>query len=238
MSIYIIFCMNLIESIASMQQRIAQACADCRREASSVKLLAVSKQQSAASIRVAAEQGLTMMGENYLSEALAKQQELRDQAIDWHFIGALQANKSKIAAENFAWVHSVDRVKLAQRLSKQRPTQLPKLNILLQVKVDLDANKSGCAPAALPELVRQILALPNLRLRGLMNIPALDADSKVSFTVMRELFEQSAHQLPADRVSDWDTLSMGMSSDFVEAIHAGSTMVRIGSALFGARRTS
>ena len=227
--------MNLIESIAAIQQRIAQACADCGREPSSVKLLAVSKQQSAASIRAATEQGLTMMGENYLSEALAKQQELRDASIEWHFIGALQANKSKIAAENFAWVHSVDRAKLAHRLNTQRPQQLAPLNILLQVKVDLDDNKSGCAPELLPELVEQILPLANLRLRGLMNIPALDVDPQASFAAMRELFEQCARQLPAEHRSYWDTLSMGMSADFVEAIRAGSTMVRIGSALFGAR---
>ena len=231
------FCkgLNLIESITDIQQRIAQACADCGRAASSVKLLAVSKQQSAASISAASEQGLTMMGENYLSEAIAKQQELRDKSLEWHFIGALQANKSKIAAENFAWVHSVDRIKLAHRLSKQRPPQRAKLNILLQVKVNLDANKSGCAPESLPELIEQILPLANLRLRGLMNIPALDTDPKANFTTMRELFEQCADQLPAEHKSDWDTLSMGMSADFVEAIHAGSTMVRIGSALFGAR---
>ena len=227
--------MNLIESIASIQQRIAQACADCGREPSSVKLLAVSKQQSAASIRAASEQGLGMMGENYLSEALAKQQELRDRSIEWHFIGALQANKSRIAAENFAWVHSVDRAKLAHRLDAQRPRQLAKLNILLQVKVDLDENKSGCAPELLPELIEQILPLANLRLRGLMNIPALEADPQASFVAMRELFEQCARQLPTARRSDWDTLSMGMSADFAEAIRAGSTMVRIGSALFGAR---
>ena len=227
--------MNLIESIAAMQQRIAQACADCGRAASSVKLLAVSKQQSAASIRAAAEQGLTMMGENYLNEALAKQQELCDKSLEWHFIGALQANKSKIAAENFAWVHSVDRVKLAHRLNTQRSQQLAPLNILLQVKIDLDDNKAGCAPESLPELIEQILPLANLRLRGLMNIPALDTDPKANFSAMRELFEQCAYQLPAERRSDWDTLSMGMSADFVEAIHAGSTMVRIGSALFGAR---
>ena len=227
--------MNLIESIAAIQKRIAQACADCGREPSSVKLLAVSKQQSTASIRAATEQGLTMMGENYLSEALAKQQELHDTSIEWHFIGALQANKSKIAAENFAWVHSVDRVKLAHRLNTQRPQQLAPLNILLQVKVDLDDNKAGCAPELLPELVEQIMPLANLRLRGLMNIPALNVAPQASFAAMRELFEQCTQQLPAERRSDWDTLSMGMSADFVEAIRAGSTMVRIGSALFGAR---
>ena len=227
--------MNLIDSIAAIQKRIAQACADCGREPSSVKLLAVSKQQSAASIRAATEQGLTMMGENYLSEAVAKQQELRDISIEWHFIGALQANKSKIAAENFAWVHSVDRARLAHRLNAQRPQQLAPLNVLLQVKVDLDANKSGCTPELLPELIGQIMPLANLRLRGLMNIPALNVEPQASFAAMRELFEQCAQQLPAGRRSDWDTLSMGMSADFVEAIRAGSTMVRIGSSLFGAR---
>ena len=227
--------MSLIERLTGLRQRIAQACADCGRAASSVQLLAVSKQQSIASIRAARAQGLTMMGENYLSEALAKQQQLAQEGIEWHFIGSLQANKSRAAAENFAWVQSVDRLRLAQRLSQQRPRQLPALNILLQIKVYADANKAGCAPDATPELVEQILPLANLRLRGLMNIPPLDADPSASFVAVRELFDSVAAQLPPERRDDWDTLSMGMSSDFAEAIRSGSTMLRVGSALFGPR---
>ena len=227
--------MSLIERLTGLRQRIAQACADCGRATSSVQLLAVSKQQSIASIRAARSQGLTMMGENYLSEALAKQQQLAQEGIEWHFIGSLQANKSRAAAENFAWVQSVDRLRLAQRLSQQRPRQLPALNILLQIKVYADANKAGCAPDATAELVEQILPLANLRLRGLMNIPPLDADPSASFVAVRELFDSVAAQLPPERRDDWDTLSMGMSSDFAEAIRAGSTMLRVGSALFGPR---
>ena len=227
--------MSLIERLVILRQRIAQACADCGRAASSVQLLAVSKQQSVASIRAARAQGLIMMGENYLSEALAKQQQLAQEGIEWHFIGCLQANKSRAAAENFAWVQSVDRLRLAQRLSQQRPRQLPALNILLQIKVYADANKAGCAPDATAELVEQILPLANLRLRGLMNIPPLDADPSASFVAVRELFDSVATQLPPERRDDWDTLSMGMSSDFAEAIRAGSTMLRVGSALFGPR---
>ena len=227
--------MSLIERLTGLRQRIAQACADCGRAASSVQLLAVSKQQSVASIRAARAQGLIMMGENYLSEALAKQQQLAQEGIEWHFIGCLQANKSRAAAENFAWVQSVDRLRLAQRLSQQRPRQLPALNILLQIKVYADANKAGCAPDATAELVEQILPLANLRLRGLMNIPPLDADPSASFVAVRELFDSVATQLPPERRDDWDTLSMGMSSDFAEAIRAGSTMLRVGSALFGPR---
>ena len=227
--------MSLIERLTGLRQRIAQACADCGRAASSVQLLAVSKQQSVASIRAARAQGLAMMGENYLSEALAKQQQLAQEGIEWHFIGSLQANKSRAAAENFAWVQSVDRLRLAQRLSQQRPRQLPALNILLQIKVYADANKAGCAPDATPELVEQILPLANLRLRGLMNIPPLDADPSASFVAVRELFDSVAAQLPPERRDDWDTLSMGMSSDFAEAIRSGSTMLRVGSALFGPR---
>ena len=227
--------MSLIERLVGLRQRIAQACADCGRAASSVQLLAVSKQQSVASIRAARAQGLIMMGENYLSEALAKQQQLAQEGIEWHFIGSLQANKSRATAENFAWVQSVDRLRLAQRLSQQRPRQLPALNILLQIKVYADANKAGCAPDATAELVEQILPLANLRLRGLMNIPPLDADPTASFVAVRELFDSVAAQLPPERRDDWDTLSMGMSSDFAEAIRAGSTMLRVGSALFGPR---
>ena len=227
--------MSLIERLVGLRQRIAQACADCGRAASSVQLLAVSKQQSVASIRAARAQGLIMMGENYLSEALAKQQQLAQEGIEWHFIGSLQANKSRATAENFAWVQSVDRLRLAQRLSQQRPRQLPALNILLQIKVYADANKAGCAPDATAELVEQILPLANLRLRGLMNIPPLDADPSASFVAVRELFDSVAAQLPPERRDDWDTLSMGMSSDFAEAIRAGSTMLRVGSALFGPR---
>ena len=227
--------MSLIERLVGLRQRIAQACADCGRAASSVQLLAVSKQQSIASIRAARSQGLIMMGENYLSEALAKQQQLAQEGIEWHFIGSLQANKSRATAENFAWVQSVDRLRLAQRLSQQRPRQLPALNILLQIKVYADANKAGCAPDATAELVEQILPLANLRLRGLMNIPPLDADPSASFVAVRELFDSVAAQLPPERRDDWDTLSMGMSSDFAEAIRAGSTMLRVGSALFGPR---
>ena len=228
--------MELAQRLEQLRQRLALACQKHGRSLASVQLLAVSKQQSAASITAAYQQGLSAMGENYLNEARAKQQQLANYPISWHFIGQLQSNKTRAVAANFSWVHSVDQLKLAQRLSAQRPQQLPDLNVLLQVKAVADANKSGCSLEQLPELAEQVAQLPRLRLRGLMNMAPADQDPQPGFAKVAATFQQIAAQLGPD--AEFDTLSMGMSADLEAAIAHGSTMVRIGSAIFGTRQTS
>ncbi|MCQ4294344.1 YggS family pyridoxal phosphate-dependent enzyme [Pseudomonas stutzeri] len=223
--------MSTIEkNIAKVAARIREAAQAVDRDPTTVGLLAVSKTQSAATIREAAEAGVQDFGENYLQEALDKQAELSDLSLIWHFIGPIQSNKTKPIAEHFDWVHSVDRLKIAQRLSDQRPAQLPPLNICLQVNVSCEASKSGCAPEELHQLAQAVAALPNLRLRGLMCIPAPSddpAEQRAAFARLRALRDELPLTL--------DTLSMGMSQDLEAAIAEGTTWVRIGTALFGAR---
>ncbi|GBL57934.1 hypothetical protein PCLA_08r0426 [Pseudomonas citronellolis] len=190
----------------------------------------MSKTKPAADIREAHAAGLDDFGENYLQEALGKQVELADLALTWHFIGPIQSNKTRPIAEHFHWVHSVDRLKVAERLSAQRPADLPPLNVCLQVNVSGEDSKSGCAPGELPALARAVAALPNLKLRGLMAIPEPTEDvaaQRAAFARLRELL--SALNLGLD------TLSMGMSHDLEAAVAEGATWVRIGTALFGAR---
>lgn len=221
---------TIAENIAKVGARIREAAQASGRDSGAVGLLAVSKTKPAAAIREAAACGLRDFGENYLQEALQKQIELADLPLTWHFIGPIQSNKTRALAEHFAWVHSVDRLKIAQRLSEQRPNHLPPLNICLQVNISDEDSKSGCSIEQLPELARAVTQLPNLRLRGLMAIPAPSSDAQqqqLAFARLREL--QASLQL------DLDTLSMGMSDDLEAAIAQGSTWVRIGSALFGAR---
>lgn len=218
------------EMIAKVRARIREAAQAAHRDPAAVGLLAVSKTQPAAAIRQAHTSGMTDFGENYLQEALAKQAELGDLELTWHFIGPIQSNKTRAIAEHFAWVHSVDRLKIAQRLAEQRPAHLPPLNICLQVNVSGEVSKSGCAPEELPALASAVAQLPHLRLRGLMAIPEPSDDPReqhVAFARLRQL--QSA--LPFDL----DTLSMGMSHDLEAAIAEGATWVRVGTALFGAR---
>ncbi|UUC83326.1 YggS family pyridoxal phosphate-dependent enzyme [Stutzerimonas stutzeri] len=226
--------MSTIEkNIAKVGARIREAAQAVGREPATVGLLAVSKTQPAAAIRDAFAAGLRDFGENYLQEALdkqAEQAELDDLPLTWHFIGPIQSNKTKAIAEHFDWVHSVDRLKIAQRLSDQRPAALPPLNICLQVNVSGEASKSGCAPQEVQQLARAITALPRLRLRGLMCIPAPSedpAEQRAAFARLRQLRDELA--------LDLDTLSMGMSQDLEAAIAEGATWVRIGTALFGAR---
>ena len=221
---------TIAENIAKVGERIRAAAQASGRDLDSVGLLAVSKTKPAAAVREAYAAGLRDFGENYLQEALEKQAELSELALIWHFIGPIQSNKTKPIAEHFAWVHSVDRLKIAQRLSEQRPTGLPPLNICLQVNVSAEASKSGCAPAELAALAQAVSQLPNLRLRGLMAIPEPTDDvaaQRAAFARLREL--RDGLQLPLD------TLSMGMSHDLDAAIAEGATWVRIGTALFGAR---
>ena len=221
---------TIADNIAQVEARIRAAALAVQRDVTSVHLLAVSKTKPAAALREAYAAELRNFGENYLQEARAKQVELADLPLCWHFIGPIQSNKTRDIAEHFAWVHSVDRLKIAQRLSQQRPNELPPLNICIQVNVSGEASKSGCTPTDLPALAEAINGLPRLKLRGLMAIPEPTddrAEQDAAFAKVREL----QHSLDMGL----DTLSMGMSHDLESAIAQGATWVRIGTALFGAR---
>ncbi|SIR48493.1 YggS family pyridoxal phosphate-dependent enzyme [Pseudomonas putida] len=221
---------TLADNLSAISARIASAAQAVGRDPASVQLLAVSKTKPASAIREIHAAGVHDFGENYLQEALTKQQALSDLPLIWHFIGPIQSNKTKAIAEHFDWVHSVDRLKIAQRLSEQRPAGLAPLNICLQVNVSGEDSKSGCTPADLPALAKAVAALPNLRLRGLMAIPEPTEDrttQEAAFASLRKLQEGLGFGL--------DTLSMGMSHDLEAAIAQGATWVRIGTALFGAR---
>jgi PLP dependent protein len=226
------------------QQVLSQIQDICLRSSVSsdcVQLLAVSKMQSAAVVRQMFAAGQRLFAENYVQEALSKQADLKDLAIEWHFIGQIQRNKTRDLATNFSWIHGVDRLMIAERLSQHLVQQhaeqgkaLVPLNICIQVNIDLEETKGGCAPEVLPDLVSKMSILPHIALRGLMVIP--EVNHVDAFVRTRALFDQvrSHHAEP----SRWDTLSMGMSADFADAIAAGSTMIRIGTALFGKRSIS
>ena len=221
--------------LQQVRERIALACAAAQRPVQSVTLLAVSKTFGVEAVREAWAAGQRGFGENYVQEALAKVAALAPlrPAIEWHLIGPLQSNKTREVAAAFDWVHSVDRLKVAERLSAQRPAELAPLQVCLQVNIGGEASKSGVAPAALPALAHAVAALPRLRLRGLMSIPEPAADvaaQRAPHRVLRELFDALRREGLA-----LDTLSMGMSADLEAAIAEGSTMVRVGTAIFGAR---
>ena len=221
---------TIADNIVKVTSRIRAATLAAHRVEHSVQLLAVSKTKPAEALREAHAAGICDFGENYLQEALGKQLELADLPLIWHFIGPIQSNKTRAIAEHFAWVHSVDRLKIAQRLSEQRPADLPPLNICIQVNVSGEASKSGCTPEDLPALAQAISQLPRIRLRGLMAIPEPTEDraaQDAAFAAVQQL--QASLNLPLD------TLSMGMSHDLESAIAMGATWVRIGTALFGAR---
>ena len=221
---------TIADNIAEVEARIRAAALAVQRDVTSIHLLAVSKTKPAAALREAYAAGVRDFGENYLQEARAKQVELADLPLSWHFIGPIQSNKTREIAEHFSWVHSVDRLKIAQRLSEQRPADLEPLNICIQVNVSGEASKSGCTPQDLPALATAINALPRLKLRGLMAIPEPTenrAEQDAAFATVRDL-QQSLNL-------GLDTLSMGMSHDLESAIAQGATWVRIGTALFGAR---
>ncbi len=224
-------------SISERLQAIREAMHKAEREAGrpegEVHLLAVSKTKPAADIRAAHAAGQARFGENYVQEALGKMAELTDLPLEWHFIGPIQSNKTRPIAEHFHWVHGIDRLKIAQRLSDARPDTLPPLQVCIEVNVSGEASKEGVAPGEVLELARAIAGLPRLRLRGLMTIPAPTRDIALQhqpFRMLRELqatLNQQGFAL--------DTLSMGMSEDFPAAIAEGATIVRVGSAIFGAR---
>jgi len=223
----------IADNIAKLRLRLRRAAERAGRDAAEITVLAVSKTRPAEALAEAFAAGLVDIGENYLQEALSKQSVLGSLPLIWHFIGPIQSNKTRAIAEQFAWVHSVDRLKIAQRLSEQRPAEQPPLNVCLQVNISGEASKAGVAPEALEALAVAVHALPRLRLRGLMAIPEPSDDLQQQ----RQTFARVAalqRQL-SKRIAGLDTLSMGMSSDMEAAIAEGATLVRIGTDIFGAR---
>jgi pyridoxal phosphate enzyme (YggS family) len=224
---------NCSQSASVVQERIAEACRAAGRSVDSVTLLAVSKGQSAAAIDSATRAGIEHFGENFLQESLPKIAELAGRELTWHFIGRLQTNKTRPVAENFAWVHGVDRLKIAERLSAQRPYHAPALNICLQLHVGGEASKGGVEAADMRELANAVRGLPNVALRGLMCMPPAETDEarqRAWFREARQVFDYlNEHGFGLD------TLSMGTSADFPAAIAEGATVVRVGTAIFGPR---
>jgi PLP dependent protein len=224
---------NSTLQVNEVRSRILKAARAAGRDPGSVTLVAVSKAQTAESVRLTATAGVTDFGENYLQEALPKMDRLAGLGLRWHFIGVIQSNKTRAIAERFDWVHSVDRLSVARRLSEQRPFHAPPLNLCIQVELVAEPNKGGVAPSQVGELAAAAALLPRVRLRGLMCIPPPHPDpsaGRAMFARMRTLLEElnaSGHNL--------DTLSMGMSADFESAIAEGATIVRVGTAIFGAR---
>ncbi|MGH1486246.1 MAG: YggS family pyridoxal phosphate-dependent enzyme [Cellvibrionaceae bacterium] len=220
----------LQQRLTDTKEQLSQAAQKAGRSSADIQLLAVSKTQAAEALRMAFSLGQRAFGENYLQEARDKQQVLNDLDIEWHFIGPIQSNKTREIAEHFHWVHSVDRLKIAQRLSKQRPETLAPLNICLQINVDNEKSKFGILLNEIDNLVNGIASLPNLKLRGLMAIPAPKESYEDQLITFKILTDTMA------KYPKMDTLSMGMSSDMSAAIEAGSTMVRVGTGIFGKRQ--
>lgn len=224
---------NISDNLAQVRSHITHSAERAGRNPSDITLLAVSKTKPAADIAAAYSAGQRHFGENYLQEAVDKMAELQTLDLLWHFIGPIQSNKTRAIAEHFHWVHSIDRLKIAQRLSQQRPARSAPLKVCLQVNIDGEESKAGCAAAQAHDLAAAIAKLPNLQLRGLMAIPTPggSGDAFASLAeLLREINQRTGLQL--------DTLSMGMSADLDDAIAAGSTMVRVGSAIFGERDTT
>jgi PLP dependent protein len=227
---------NLPESIGAVRERVRRAAERAGRDVDSVTLLAVSKTHPPELIRAAAACGLEHFGESYVKEALPKIETLAGLELTWHFIGQLQANKTRAVAEHFAWVHSVDRLRLAERLSEQRPFHAPPLNVCLQVNVGDESTKGGVTPVDLPALAVAVARLPRLSLRGLMCIPPPEeAEARQRYWFAETARLMSHLQVPGTTL---DTLSMGMSADLEAAIEEGATIVRVGTALFGPRARS
>jgi pyridoxal phosphate enzyme (YggS family) len=225
---------SISNHIVGLRQRIAEAAQHAQRPSDAVRLVAVSKTHGTDAIACAARTGLTDFGENYVNEALPKIAALSNLNLTWHFIGTIQSNKTADIARHFQWVQTVDRVKVAQRLSEQRPGEADALDVLIQVNIDDEPRKGGIAPEALAEFAIQLLALPRLRLRGLMAIPRPTAEPALQSSAFRRMRELFVDGQPAGAVH-WDTLSMGMTGDFEVAIAEGTTMIRIGTAIFGPR---
>lgn len=226
---------TIAANIAKVHDRIQHAAQNCGRDVNNITLLAVSKTRPAAAIAQAYHAGLRNVGENYAQEAEQKLTELQHLPLVWHFIGPLQSNKTRLIAERFHWLHSLDRLKIAERLQAQRPAQLPPLNVCIELNIDDEASKSGLMPAELPAFVQALCAMNRLAVRGVMVIPAANQSPEATLASFHRAadclraLQQQFPQLPLD------TLSMGMSSDLELAITAGSTMVRVGTDIFGAR---
>ena len=228
---------TIVRNLQGVRDRITTACFAAGRNPDSVRLLAVSKTFGADAVRDAMSDGQRAFGENYIAEGVEKITALREHAgLEWHCLGPIQSNKTRLVAEHFDWVQSIDRLKIAQRLSEQRPAHLPALQICLQVNIDGGVNKSGVAPDELMALVKEVIQLPNLRLRGLMTIPE-PATNFVAACALHSIARNIFDQVNKDGglAEPMDTLSMGMTADLEAAIEAGSTMVRVGTAIFGAR---
>jgi pyridoxal phosphate enzyme (YggS family) len=224
---------DITDHLADIVERVARAAQHANRSPSSVTIVAVSKQQPPAAIVAAYRAGITHFGESYVQEALPKMDAVHDLPIIWHFVGKLQANKTRQVAERFAWVHTVDRLRIAERLSEQRPAFATPLNVLIQVNQGGEAQKGGAPPAKVAELARAVAGLPRLKLRGLMTLPPQSGSPTEWFAELEEL----RARLVRDGIA-LDTLSMGMSADYEQAIAAGATLVRIGTAIFGRRGTA
>ncbi len=220
---------TILENVQAVRARIASAAQAARRDPAGVTLLAVSKTHAVDRIEQAHAAGQNAFGENYVQDALPKISALPH--LEWHLIGAVQSNKTRVAAENFDWVQTVDREKIARRLSDQRPADRPPLNVLIQVNISGEASKSGVVPAEAAALAEAVVALPRMRLRGLMAVPRPESDTAAQFSEMQALYERLKAQF------GFDTLSMGMSDELEAAIAHGATMVRIGTAIFGRRKT-
>ena len=220
---------KIADNLTQVRRLIQQSASEAGRNPSSITLLAVSKSKTAIDIEEAYQAGQRDFGENYAQEAIDKMAQVSHPDIIWHFIGPIQSNKSRLIAENFSWVHTVDRLKIAERLHHQRPSHLSPLQVCIQVNIDGDDAKSGCLPTETAVLGEVIRRLPHLHLRGLMTVPKEGSGGK-PFRLLAEL----AHSLQRDGLT-MDTLSMGMSADITEAVAAGSTLVRVGSAIFGGR---
>jgi pyridoxal phosphate enzyme (YggS family) len=221
------------ERLERTRERIAAACRDAERPAESVQLLAVSKRKPVEAIRELHALGQRAFGENYVDEGVEKIAALDDLDLQWHYIGPIQSNKTKLIAAHFDWVESIDRAKIVRRLDDQRPDDLPPLNVLIQVNLDDESQKAGCAPDAIAELADQVAGCGHLKLRGLMAIPAPredEAEQRAVFAKLRGLFEQLRRNHP-----EVDTISAGMTNDLEAAVLEGSTEIRVGTALFGPR---
>lgn len=221
------------QNLHAVQSRLRDACDRAKRPPEAVRLLAVSKTFGVDAVLAAAQAGQRAFGENYIQEAVSKITALRHLTLEWHCIGPIQSNKTKLVAEHFDWAQTIDRLKTAQRLSEQRPASLPALQVCIQVNVDGGTTKSGVPPSELPALAHAVAALPRLRLRGLMCIPEPAPD----FEATCALFKRARALFDAlnEAGLGLDTLSMGMSADLEAAVVSGSTLVRVGSAIFGAR---
>ena len=236
---------SFAERVAALNARIDAACKQHGKIPEQIKVLAVSKTFPAAAVKEALSAGLHAFGENYVQEGMEKIQQLiaHRQSLEWHFIGPLQSNKTKDVAEHFDWMHSVDREKIARRLSEQRPQGLKPLQVCVQINVSGEASKSGASPNDALPLALSIAALPNLTLRGLMAIPEPTEDEELQrsrFSELTRLFQEIRAKLPSSHQAAFDTLSMGMSADLeaavAESLPQATTMVRIGTALFGSRQ--